>query len=158
MRINHLNRLALAVGAVGALAAIITAATTPAFGINASGPAPIVSASKNGPIVLNNSNKTLVSIKLPAGKWLITGKMWADSVAAQPTTNTVVGCSLFRGSKFLDNSAFNTPKVGGAGGSSAGVNVATAVITLRSRATISLRCDDFGSHANAHAVVLTAIS
>jgi hypothetical protein len=155
---NHLNRMALAVGATGVLAALITAATTPAFGINASSPAPIVSARKSGPIALNNTNMTLVSIKLPAGKWLITGKMWADSVPAQPTSTTVVGCSVFQGSKFLDASAFNVDKIGGSGGTSAGVNVVTAVITLRSRATISFHCNDFGSHANAHEVVLTAIS
>ena len=157
MTTNLRNRLALTVGAAGVLAAIMTMAVTPALGINASSSAPIVSARKNGPIALTNSNRTLVSIKLPAGKWLITGKMWADSVASQSTTNTVVGCSIFKGSSFLDNSAFNTPKVNGAGGSSAGVNVVTAVITLRSKATISFRCSDFGSHANAHTVVLTAI-
>ena len=61
------------------------------------------------------------------------------------------------GSTFLDNSAFNTLKLGGSGGTSAGVNVVTAVIRLRSTATISFKCSDFGSHANAHTVVLTAI-
>jgi hypothetical protein len=154
---NHLNRLALAFGTVGILAAVIAGTTTPAFGVNASGPAPIVSATKAGPIALNNTNMTLVSVKLPAGKWLITGKMWADSVPAQSNTTIVVGCSIFKGSKFLDNSAFNVPKIGGAGGTSAGVNVVTTVITLASKATVSFHCSDFGSHANAHLVQLTAI-
>lgn len=157
MNPNLRNRVALAVGAAGVLAAITTMAVTPAFGVGASGSAPIVSARKNGPIALNNTNQTLVSFKLPAGKWLITGKMWADSVASQPTIGTVVGCSIFKGSTFLDSSAFNTPKVGGAGGTSAGVNVVSAVVSLTSTATISFRCSDFNSHANAHSVVLTAI-
>jgi len=157
MNTNVRNRLALTVGAAGVLAAIIAVAATPALGVNASSPAPIVSARKNGPIALDNTNKALVSIKVPAGKWLITGKMWADSVPNQPTIGTVVGCSIFKGSAFLDNSAFNTPKVGGANGTSAGVNVVTAVIKLLSPATISFKCSDFGSHANAHTVVLTAI-
>lgn len=69
----------------------------------------------------------------------------------------MVGCSIFAGAAFLDNSAFNTPKVGGAGGTSAGVNVVSAVITLAAKAAISFRCVDFGSHAVAHSVVLTAI-
>src|SRR5215831_18380127 len=101
MSTNLRNRVALTVGAAGVLAAIITALATPAFGVNATSPAPIVSARKNGSVALNNTNMTLVSIKLPAGKWLITGKRWADSVASQPTTNTVVGCSIFKGSTFL---------------------------------------------------------
>jgi hypothetical protein len=158
MNASARNKIALAVGAAGILAAVVTATTTPALGITtATTFAPIVSAKKNGPIALNNSNQTLVTMTVPAGKWLVTGKMWADSVASTPTTNTVVGCSIFKGSAFLDNSAFNTPKVGGAGGTSAGVNVVTAVITLSAKATISFRCDDFGSQAFAHSVVLTAI-
>lgn len=157
MGTKQLNRIAVAVGAVGALAAIVTSTTTPAFGAAAAGPPPIVSAGRVGPIALNGTNLTLVTVRLPAGKWLITGKMWGDSVAAQSTTNTVVGCSIFAGSRFLDASAFNTPKVGGAGGTAAGVNVVTAVISLRSRTTVSFHCNDFGSHANAHNVMLTAI-
>jgi hypothetical protein len=88
------------------------------------------------------------------GRWLITGKMWADSVPGQPTNNTVVGCHLANGSTALDSSAFNIPKIGG---SSAGVNIDSAVITLTSPATISLQCNDFGSQAVAHEAVLTAV-
>ena len=157
MGTKHLNRIALAVGALGAMAAIVTATTTPAFGVGAAGSPPIVSAGRVGPIGLNGTNLKLVSIKLSAGKWLITGKMWADSVPAQSTPQTVVGCSIFAGSKFLDASAFNTPKVSGPGGTSAGANVVTAVISLKSLTTISFHCNDFGSHANAHNIMLTAI-
>lgn len=149
------SRFALAVGAAGVLAAIMTAAITPALGANATSSAPIVAARNNGPIALNNSDKTLVSLKVPAGKWLITGKMWADSVPSTGTVNTAVGCSIWKGSAFLDNSAFNVPKING---SSAAVNIVSAVVTLRAKATISFKCDDFGSQANAHAVFLTAIS
>jgi hypothetical protein len=70
----------------------------------------------------------------------------------------VVGCHLGKGGTALDTSAFNTPKVGGTTGSSAGVNVLQAVVTLKSRATISFQCNDFGSHAVAHEIVLSATS
>jgi hypothetical protein len=157
MNVSARNKIALAVGAVGILAAVVTATTTPALGITSATPAPIIAAKKSGPITLNNSNMTLVTITVPAGRWLVTGKMWADSTPSTPTINTVVGCSIFVGGAFLDNSAFNTPKVGGAGGTTAGVNVVSAVINLSGKATVSFRCDDFGSHAMAHSVVLTAI-
>jgi hypothetical protein len=156
MKSTTRNRFALTVGAIGVLAAIMTTAMAPALSINATSAAPIVSAKKVGPIALTGSDATLVTIKVPAGKWLITGTMWADSVASQPT-NTVVGCSIWKGSTALDNSAFNTPKIGGAGGTAAGVNAVSAVVTLRARATIAFKCSDFGSHANAHSVVLSAI-
>ena len=149
------NRFALTAGAVGVLAAIMTTAMAPALGNSATSPAPIVSARNNGPIALNNTDQTLVSLKVPAGKWLITGKMWADSVASTSTPNTAVGCSIWKGTAFLDNSAFNVPKING---SSAAVNIVSAVIVLRKTATIAFKCDDFGSQANAHAVFLTAIS
>jgi len=157
MNANIRNRIAVTFGAVGILAAVVATTTAPAFGVSTATSNPVISARKNGPIALNNSNKTLVAIRIPAGKWFITGKMWADSAASTPTTNTVVGCSIFNGSTFLDNSAFNTPKVGGAGGTSAGVNIVNAVISLSSTATISFKCDDFGSKAVAHTVVLSAI-
>lgn len=151
------NRLALAVGAAGVLAAIMTTAMAPALGVNATTAAPIVSKTRVGPIALNNSDQTLVSIRLRAGKWLISGKMWADSVASQPTTTIGVGCSIWKGGTFLDNSAFNVAKIGGAGGSAAATNVVSAVVTLRATATITFKCDDFGTDANAHQVVLSAI-
>ena len=125
--------------------------------MNSASSPPIVSAGHVGPIALNNTNKTLAVINLSAGKWLVTGKMWADSVASQPTINTVVGCSMFKGSTLLDASAFNTPKVGGAGGTSAGVEDLSAVIKTTTPVKVTLRCDDFGSMAQSHNAVLTAI-
>jgi len=151
------KKLAIAVGAAGTLAAIVTTAVTPAFGSASASSASIRISRNNGPITLHNGDTTLVKFKLTAGRWLITAKMWADSASGQSTTNTVVGCHLATGSTALDSSAFNIPKVGGAGGSSAGVNVDSAVITLTSSATISLQCNDFGSQAVAHEAVLTAV-
>jgi hypothetical protein len=162
MRKNSWNRSVIAAGACGtAIAAIISSslAATPALGASNSATSTAIqikSAAAAGPVKLANANKKLVSLSLGAGHWLLTGKMWADSTPST-TTGTVVGCSLFNGTKFLDNSAFNTPKVGGASGSAAGVNVVTAVLTLKHNSSISFRCDDFGSGAQAHSVVLTAI-
>ena len=119
------TQLAILIGAVGATAAIMTMAMTPALGLPAAS-SPIVSRTVAGPVLLSNSDQTLVSIKLSAGKWDITGKMWADSQSNQSTTTTGVGCSIWNGSKFLDNSAFNLPKIGGANGTSGGVNVVNA--------------------------------
>jgi hypothetical protein len=152
------NWLAGGVGVAGVLAAIVATTVTPAFGAaSATSPAPIHSSRNNGPITLHNGDTTLVTLNLPAGKWLITGKMWADSVPGQSTTNTVVGCNIANGGTALDSSAFNTPKVGGAGGTAAGVNVLSAVITLKSTTTITFNCNDFGSQAVAHLVLLSAV-
>jgi hypothetical protein len=148
------NRIALGFGALSVLAAIMTTATSPALGISPSVSAPVLSARNNGPVTLNSTDQKLVSLKVPAGHWLISGTMWADSQPAQSTTNTVVGCSIWNGSKFLDNSAFNTPKVSG---SSAGVNVLSAAVRLSTRSTITFKCSDFGSDAVAHSVVLSAV-
>ncbi len=49
------------------------------------------------------------------------------------------------------------PKVNGAGGSSAGVEDLSAVIKTSTTVTVTLRCDDFGSMAQSHNAVLTAI-
>jgi hypothetical protein len=157
MKSSLWSRGAAAVAAGGVLAAIM--ATTPAFGNNspAATTPKILVAGHPGTIKLKNANIVIVSLKVPAGKWLLSAKLWADSQSAKPTSNIVVGCSMFTGGKFLDNSAFNTPKVGGAGGTAAGVEDLTAVINIHSKATITLRCDDFGSMAQSHSAVLTAI-
>lgn len=152
------TRFAAAGGALGVLAAVLTAATGPAQGVGSSTAVPILEASKGGPVALNNTDQTLVSLSLPAGRWLITGKMWADSITPSSTTTIVVGCSIWKGSKFLDSSAFNMNKIGtGTGATAAGVNVVSAALTLRARSAIRFKCDDFGSMANAHSVVLTAV-
>jgi hypothetical protein len=151
------KKSALVVGVAGLVAAAAATVVTPAFGSTSASPAPIHSARNNGPVNLRNGDTTLVTLRLPAGRWLVTAKLWADSAPSQPSTNTVVGCHIAQGSNAVDSSAFNIPKVGGANGSSAGMDVDTAVITVRSGATISFQCNDFGSQAVAHEAVLTAI-
>jgi hypothetical protein len=159
MKSSGWSRIGAAVGVAGVIVAIM--ATTPAFGVGSSTAATtpkIFSAGRPGTFKLQNANITVVTLKVPAGKWLLGGKLWADSQPTKPSANTVVGCSMFAGSKILDASAFNTPKVGGADGTSAGVEDLSAVITTRARSTtITLRCDDFGSMAQSHNAVLTAI-
>jgi hypothetical protein len=149
--------LVVALGAAGIFAAVTATTLTPAIGVGPATPAPIHSVRNNGPVNLKNGDTTLVNLTLPAGQWLISGKVWADSQANQSNTNTVVGCHLGKGGGSLDSSAFNTPKVGGAGGSSAGVIALQAVVRIKSTATISLQCNDFGSNAIAHNVVLSAV-
>ena len=161
MRKNSWSRVAAAAGTCGAAALVISLslAAGPALGASngAAGSAiQIKSAHVAGPVKLSTVNKTIVSLPLGSGRWLIAGKMWADSTPSS-TVNIVVGCSIFNGSKLLDTSAFQSPKVGGSGGTSAGVNVLSAVVTVKHKATITLRCDEIGSGAQAHAVVLTAI-
>lgn len=151
------NKLAVAVGATGALAAIVTTAVTPAFGSTVASPAPIRLSRNTGPVTLQNGDTTLVQFQLPAGTWLITGKMWANSVPGSPTTSIVVGCHIGKGATSLDASAFNVPKVGGAGGDGAGLNVDNAIITLHSTTTITFQCNDFGSQAVAHDITLSAV-
>ncbi len=159
MKTSSWNRVAAAVGAGGVLLAIMAA--TPAFGTSASPaaatPPKIFSATRVATFMLHNANTTIVSLNLPAGKWLLNGKLWADSQPSKPTTNTVVGCSMFKGSTLLDASAFNAPKVGEAGGTSAGVEDLSAVIKTKTPVKVTLRCDDFGSMAQSHNAVLTAI-
>jgi hypothetical protein len=151
------NKLAVAVGATGALAAIATTAVTPAFGSAIASPAPILLTRNTGPVTLQNGDTTLVQLQLPAGKWLVTAKMWGSSVPGSATTNTVVGCHIGEGSTALDSSVFNTPKVGGAGGDAAGVNVDNAIVTLHTTTTITFQCNDFGSQAVAHDITLSAV-
>jgi hypothetical protein len=153
------NVAATVLGVGGLVAAI--SATTPAFGVagnTASGSAvKILVATHPTTQILTNADIKIVSLKVPRGKWLLSAKLWADSQPAKSTIGTVVGCSLWKGTSFLDNSAFNTPKAGGAFGTSAGVEALSAVVTLHGTATIIVRCDDFGSMARSHQAVLTAI-
>lgn len=152
--------LAAAVIGAGGLAAAITA-TTPALGVNrntASGSTvKIVSATHPATIVVANSIKTIVSLTVPAGHWLISGKLWADSVPATSTPNTMIGCAITKGGSppLLDNTIVNIPKT--AASTSAGVVDLSAVIRLLSPATIVLKCADFNTQVQTHNAVLTAI-
>jgi hypothetical protein len=159
MKSSWVKGIAAAVAGGGVLLGVMAA--TPAFGTSASPaaatPPKIFSASRPGTFKLHNANNTIVSLKVPAAKWLLNGKLWADSQPAKPTPNTVVGCSMFKGSTILDASAFQSPKLNGPGGSSAGVEELSAVIKTSRTVTVTLRCNDFGSMAQSHNAVLTAI-
>jgi hypothetical protein len=152
--------LAAAVVAAAGLAAAIMA-TTPALGANSStasgSTVKIVSATHSATVPVINSIQTIVTLKVPAGHWLVSGKLWADSVPATATTNTMIGCAITKGGSapLLDNTIVNIPKT--AAGTSAGVVDLSAVIRLLSPATIVLKCADFDTQVQAHNAVLTAI-
>ena len=155
------NRISLAVGVGGLAAALL--ATTPALGAAGRTPvAPaatgvkIMSATSSATIVLKHPPHTslIVKLALPAGKWALSGKLWGDSVPATVNDNTVVRCALQHGSKFLDISVFNVPRLNG---TSAGTLYLGAVISLSSRSTVVMNCDDIGSNAQVHNAELTAI-
>ncbi len=156
------SRWSLAAAVIGAagLATAITA-TTPALGANTStasgSTVKILSAAHPATVVVANSVKTIVRLKLPAGHWWISGKLWADSVPAISTTNTMIGCAITKGGSppLLDNTIINIPKT--AADTSAAVADLSAVIRLRSTATIVLKCADFDTQVQTHNAVLTAI-
>ncbi len=152
--------LAAAVIGAGSVAAAIMA-TTPALGVSAStasgSTARILSATRPATVVVAKTVKTIVKLRVPAGHWWISGKLWADSVPATSTTNTMIGCAITKGGNppLLDNTIVNVPKT--AFNTSAAVVDLSAVIRLRSPATIVLKCADFDSQVQTHNVVLTAI-
>src|SRR5262249_10417612 len=123
--------IALAAIGLGGMFTAITA-VSPALGVSGtatSGSAVrILSAKHTLPVVISKSIKTVVKLKVPAGHWLITGKLWADSVPSTSTVTTTVGCALTKGSNppLLDNSIFNVPKT--AGNTAAGVIYLNTVI------------------------------
>ncbi len=155
------NRLSVAIGIGGLTAALL--ATTPAFAVPgrpSAGPAVtgvhIMSTTHSATIVLNHPPSTtlIVKLTLPAGKWALSGKLWGDSVPTTPNDNTVVRCGLQQGSKILDISVFNIPRVNG---TSAGTIYLGAVVTLKATSTIVMNCDDIGSNAQVHNAEMTAI-
>jgi hypothetical protein len=151
---------ALAAIGLGGMFTAITA-VSPALGANGtatSGTAVrIVSARQTAPVVISNSVKTVVKLKVPAGNWLVTGKLWADSVPSTPTPTTTLGCSLFRSGSpsILDNSFFNVPKA--VGDTAAGVIYLNTVVRPKTTITILMLCADFDSQIQTHRAVLTAI-
>lgn len=155
MSASRKNWLGMTVGAAGAAAAVLAMTLTPALGAsNAAAPAPIHSARNNGPVNLRNGDTTLVTLTLPAGRWLLVGKLWANAADNAPTPDVDVGCHLQKGNSVLDSVAFFIPKTGG---TAAGNDTMNATIRLRFQASISLQCNDFGSQAVAHQVVLSAV-
>jgi len=159
MKRSRWSLAAAAIGAGGLAAAIM--ASTPALGVNSStatgSTVKILSATHPGTVVVSKTIKTILRLKVPAGHWLLSGKLWADSVPATSTTNTMIGCAITKGGvpPLLDNTIVNIPKT--AAGTSAAVVGLSAVVRLRAPATIVLKCADFDTQVQTHNAVLTAI-
>jgi hypothetical protein len=158
----NVSKWSFALAAIG-LAGLVTALTavSPALGVSgtaSSGSAVrIVSARTTAPVVISNSIRTVVTLKVPAGHWLVTGKLWADSVPSTATPTATLGCSLTKGGKppLLDNSIFNVPKA--PGDTAAGVIYLNTVISPKATISIVIKCADFNSQIETHNAVLTAI-
>jgi hypothetical protein len=150
---RHLWTTAAMLTGIGGLFAAVS--TTPALGAGASGtPLRILSASK-GTVAVNDTIAQVLSLRVPAGHWLIGGKLWVSSGSPVSIGNTELGCGLNKGSTVLDNSILNVPKVAG-DNSSAGVLVLSAVIKVSGPATITIKCADFDTEVNANNIKLTA--
>src|SRR5260370_24151104 len=114
MKNSRWSRATAVTGAAGLPTAI--PAPTPALGANTStasgSTVKILSTAHPATVVVANSGKTLVRLKLPAGHWWISGKLPADSVPAISTTHTIIGCAITTGSSppLLDNTLINIPK------------------------------------------------
>jgi hypothetical protein len=158
----NVSKWTLALAAIG-LAGMVTAVTavSPALGSSGtpiSGSAVrILSARTTRPFVIGNTVQTVVQFKVPAGHWLITGKLYADSVPSTPTPTATLGCTLRKGptQPVLDGSFFNVPKA--TGNTAAGVIYLNTVIRPTTTITIILQCADFNSQIVTHNAVLTAI-
>lgn len=155
MYASRKNWLGVTLGAAGAAAAVAAMTLTPALGAsNTATSAPVHSVRNDGPVNLTNGDTTLVTLTLPAGHWLLIGKLWANAVDGAPTQFVDVGCHLQKGGSILDSVAFFIPKIVG---TAAGNDTMNATISLSSQASISLQCNDFGSQAVAHQIVLSAV-
>jgi hypothetical protein len=154
------NRLSMAIG-IGGIA-VAALATTPTFAATHSSASPavtgvkIMSVTHGATIVLAHPPNTtqILKLTLGAGKWALSAKLWGDAVPSTANPNTVVRCGLMHGSKLLDVSVFNIPRVSG---TSAGVISLGAVITLKATATVVMNCDDIASNAQVHNAEMTAI-
>lgn len=150
---RHLWTTAAMLVGVGGMFAAVT--VTPALGAGATGTSVRILSATKGVVAVDDTIKTVLSLRVPAGHWLIGGKLWASSGSPASIANTALGCALTKGTATLDNSILNIPKVP-ADNSSAGVLALTAVIRLRAPATIAIRCADFDTEVNANNVRLTA--
>lgn len=103
--------------------------------------------------------KTIVTPKVPAGHWLISGKLWAATATMSSTQDTKIGCAIAKASKHSalpDNSILDLAKVSGTN-SSAGVIDLTVGLTLRSPTKLILGCADFDTDVTTNNAVLAAI-
>jgi len=158
----NVRKWGLALAAIG-LGGMFTAISAVSPALGASGTATsgtavrIISARHTAPVVIFNSVQKVLTLKVPAGHWQVTGKLWADSVPSTATPTTTVGCSLFKSGSpsKLDNSLFNVPKA--VGDTAAGVIYLNAIVRPKTTITISMLCADFDSQIQTHNAVLTAI-
>jgi hypothetical protein len=155
------------VGSVMAVTLVTSAGASSAKDIvaNSTPTMKILSTAHDATIVLRHPPATtsIVHLNLPTGRWVLTGKLWGDSVPSTSNPNTVVRCSLdlWNGvsQQILDVSVFNamrpTPN-----GTSAGVMYLTAVVSVApipSVHTVTMHCDDIYSNAQVHNAKLVAI-
>ena len=159
MKVSKWTAALAAIGLAGTLTAIT--AVSPAFGASGSptsgSTVRILSARQTAPVVLSTSVQPIVQLRVPAGHWLVTGKLWADSVPSTPTATATIGCTLLKGGTqvHFDDSFFNVPKA--PRDTAASVIYLSAVIRPRTTITVVIRCADFGSDIETHNAVLTAI-
>jgi hypothetical protein len=156
----NVSKWSLVLAAIG-LGGMVTAITavSPALGSSGtptSGSAVrILSASHTAPLAIVNNVQIVVRLKVPAGHWMVIGKLYADSVPSTPTPTATLGCTLRKGGTILDGSFFNVPKA--TGNTAAAVIYLNTVIRPRTTTTIILHCADFNSQIVTHSAVLTAI-
>jgi len=157
----NLGKWSFALAAIGLAGMLTATAVSPALG--ASGTATsgsavrILSARQTAPVAIVNSVQTVVRLKVPAGHWLVTGKLYADSVPSTNTPTATLGCTLHKGSTqpVLDSSFFNVAKA--PGNTAAGVIYLNTVIRPTTTITIVMQCADFDSQVETHWAALTAI-
>jgi hypothetical protein len=158
------KRLLLAIAAGGSAVALLATTTALAEPSHTSAgqaidKVKIMSAGHAATIVLAHPPNTtlVVQLKVPAGKWALSAKLWGDSVPGSTNPNTVVRCGLQIGSKILDVSVFDSQRPATSSGTSAGALYLGAVTTLHSPRTVVLNCDDIYSNAQVHNAEMTAI-
>jgi len=150
---RHLWTTAAILVGVGGLFAAVTA--TPALGAGAAGTSLRILSASKGTVPVDDTIKNVLSLRVPAGHWLIGAKLWVSSGSPASIVNTALGCALTKGATTLDNSILNIPKVA-PDNSSGGVLALSAVIRLTAPATITIRCADFDTEVNANNIKLTA--
>lgn len=125
--------------------------------------------------------KVLVKMTIPAGRWWISAKLTAKNEPSSAIGETYADCKLaklfytaagprtaradvprqvLKGSVVLDENLLEITEVvppAGGPGQSAGPNVVSAVMKLRSKSIIGVLCTDAGHHTEASDVVLSAV-
>jgi hypothetical protein len=95
-----------------------------------------------------------VGLKVPAGAWLISAKLWGDTAPGAGDVSTQVECALLRGTSFLDISGFTHDNT--VGNTTAGTVDLTAVLHATASVRVSVGCLDFSTPAQVHDAELSA--